>query len=299
MAAIATGAQEEVQEKSQEESQEEAQEDEKKEKQHEQQQKGVHKGGTLPKACAHYPRQCSLVAPCCGEVFPCRFCHDEEKGKWETKEDLKKVHKINRHDVSEIVCRGCGARQAKSDRCCECGQLFARYSCMICSFYDDTEGKNIFHCDGCGICRVGLREEYRHCDKCGICVPIDSSHTCAGTDAAKADCPVCLEDCWSSMEPATWMRCGHYIHSNCLTELYRASAFPRCPICQQSLLGEEEQARMREAIEMEIAMTQMPEEYANFTVTIHCNDCNLKSEANFHIVAMKCAHCDSFNTRRD
>ena len=27
------------------------------------------------------------------------------KGKWETKEDLKKVHEINRHDVSEILPR--------------------------------------------------------------------------------------------------------------------------------------------------------------------------------------------------
>lgn len=29
--------------------------------------------------CAHYRRRCKLVAPCCGEVFWCRHCHNEEK----------------------------------------------------------------------------------------------------------------------------------------------------------------------------------------------------------------------------
>ncbi|QHO39007.1 E3 ubiquitin-protein ligase [Arachis hypogaea] len=38
--------------------------------------------------------------------------------------------------------------------------------CAVC----DTEqpiGKQLFHCDDCGICRVGGQENYLHCEKCG------------------------------------------------------------------------------------------------------------------------------------
>lgn len=29
--------------------------------------------------CKHYRRRCRMVAPCCGEVFWCRHCHNEAK----------------------------------------------------------------------------------------------------------------------------------------------------------------------------------------------------------------------------
>ena len=29
--------------------------------------------------CKHYRRRCRMVAPCCGEVFWCRHCHNELK----------------------------------------------------------------------------------------------------------------------------------------------------------------------------------------------------------------------------
>jgi hypothetical protein len=29
--------------------------------------------------CVHYRRRCRLVAPCCGEVFTCRHCHNEKR----------------------------------------------------------------------------------------------------------------------------------------------------------------------------------------------------------------------------
>lgn len=31
--------------------------------------------------CTHYRRRCRLVAPCCGEVFWCRHCHNESKSQ--------------------------------------------------------------------------------------------------------------------------------------------------------------------------------------------------------------------------
>lgn len=49
---------------------------------------GVEEPGTLTSAatrqegncgCDHYRRRCKLVAPCCGDIFWCRHCHNEVK----------------------------------------------------------------------------------------------------------------------------------------------------------------------------------------------------------------------------
>ena len=29
--------------------------------------------------CQHYRRRVKLVAPCCGDVYDCRHCHNEER----------------------------------------------------------------------------------------------------------------------------------------------------------------------------------------------------------------------------
>ena len=56
---------------------------------------------------------------------------------------------------------------------------FGEYSCIPCRLYADTT-KPIFHCDGCGICRVGKREDFFHCKTCNSCWPVASkaSHRC-------------------------------------------------------------------------------------------------------------------------
>ncbi|KAL8440943.1 hypothetical protein Emag_007591 [Eimeria magna] len=35
----------------------------------------------LVHGCSHYRRKCKVVAPCCGKVFWCRHCHNEESEK--------------------------------------------------------------------------------------------------------------------------------------------------------------------------------------------------------------------------
>ena len=35
--------------------------------------------GLMQHGCKHYRRRCRMVAPCCGEVFWCRHCHNEVK----------------------------------------------------------------------------------------------------------------------------------------------------------------------------------------------------------------------------
>ena len=39
--------------------------------------------GLMQRGCTHYKRRCKLVAPCCGEVFWCRHCHNHVKDEGE------------------------------------------------------------------------------------------------------------------------------------------------------------------------------------------------------------------------
>ena len=56
--------------------------------------------------CAHYERNCSIVAPCCNRVFGCRVCHDEASASGHPPMD--------RFLVREVVCKKCNTRQPPS-----------------------------------------------------------------------------------------------------------------------------------------------------------------------------------------
>mmetsp|Transcript_7036 Transcript_7036/g.25464 ORF Transcript_7036/g.25464 Transcript_7036/m.25464 type:complete len:90 (+) Transcript_7036:829-1098(+) len=76
-------------------------------------------------------------------------------------------------------------------------------------------------------------------------------------------------------------------------QLLRAYA---CPTCSKSV---GDLSSLWEHIDREVAMTPMPEEYRDTKVEIVCNDCNRESsDVAFHVLALKCSHCGSYNTRR-
>lgn len=49
--------------------------------------------------------------------------------------------------------------------------IFLQYTCLKCNLFDD-EDKNQFHCDGCGICRIGGANRFFHCEVCNMCLPL-------------------------------------------------------------------------------------------------------------------------------
>jgi RING finger/CHY zinc finger protein 1 len=52
-----------------------------------------------------------------------------------------------------------------------------------------------------------------------------------------------------------------------------------------------------QAMDIEIALTPMPEEYRKKRVRIRCNDCREESSTPFHILRLKCrGTCGSYNT---
>ncbi|KAK3727886.1 hypothetical protein QZH41_010600 [Actinostola sp. cb2023] len=226
--------------------------------------------------CEHYKRRCALKAPCCGKVYACRLCHDKEQD-----------HILDRKSVQTLKCLQCGTEQDVSSTCVKCGIHFGLYSCLKCRLFDDKE-QGQFHCDECGICRVGGRENYFHCPVCAICLGTKQkdSHKCI-KQGAKNNCPICMEDIHSSRIPCEIAPCGHFLHMNY-----------SCPLCNRSVIDMKPVWRN---LDQEIANTPMPDEYKNVTVEVHikCRDCQKDSKVTFHVIGHKCEHCGSYNTSQE
>lgn len=236
------------------------------------------------RGCKHYRRGCRLVAPCCGDVVPCRLCHDDAH-----------THALDRHAVHAVVCIACKLEQPPARECAGCGSSFGKYFCAVCHLYDDDDSKGQFHCDKCGICRVGGRDNFFHCDTCNACYSTElrGKHTCV-TNALRRDCPICCEFLFDSREAPQVLPCGHTLHRKCLESLAAHRGF-QCPVCSVSVCD------MRKAwrhLSEEIAATPMPQEFADKLVPILCNDCHATGEALFHVLGLQCASCGSYNTRQ-
>jgi RING finger/CHY zinc finger protein 1 len=241
--------------------------------------------------CPHYKRKAQLLAPCCSQFYACRFCHDEAQT------DPKKAHTLDRHSVVTIKCMLCNTEQPGAQICISCDATLGAYWCSTCVLLDD-EDKGQFHCDPCGICRVGGATNYSHCDRCGICMKTEAvaTHTCVA-NAARVNCPVCLEDLHASRISISFLPCGHSLHTPCMQSLFTSES-QQCPLCKRSILGPEQQQFMIIQTDIEIIMTPMPEEYRDKRVRIRCYECRAESEAPFHIFGIKCQgeECGSYNT---
>lgn len=238
-----------------------------------------------PRGCEHYSRGCRLRAPCCDALVACRFCHDASACP---------VH-MDRHAVKSVACLQCELEQPPAAACTGCGHSFGTYFCAVCNLFDDDASKRQFHCDACGICRVGGRDNFFHCETCGACYGCElrDNHVCV-PDAMQRDCPICLEYLFDSIEAPNVLKCGHTIHRKCL-EQYSASGGYTCPVCSTSVCD------MRAAwdiLDREILNTPMPEEYRETRVQLLCNDCHAAGSAPFHALGLRCSSCGSYNTRR-
>lgn len=235
--------------------------------------------------CKHYVRHCSFVSPCCGKIYDCRLCHDYNED--ENILDVNKAHKIDRFAINEIICKKCNLKQVVSNLCKGCNAKFGNYYCSVCHLFDDDTSKGQFHCIKCGICRVGFKENFVHCDTCQTCMP-SGEHKCLVKDI-KSDCPICFESLFNYRDTVHPFDCGHACHSKCFKEYIKTNY--KCPICSKSLFN------INEYIEQQVMEADdIPEEWIK-EVEILCNDCNKKSKTMFHPIAMKCCHCNSYNSK--
>ena len=115
--------------------------------------------------------------------------------------NLTAKHTMNRHEVKSVVCLACQEEQPPSQACRKCEASFGAYFCSVCNLYDDDLTKKQFHCDKCGICRVGGRENFFHCDTCGACyaVELQNNHVCV-PNSMQRECPICFEYLFDSLD---------------------------------------------------------------------------------------------------
>lgn len=247
--------------------------------------------GKMGFGCKHYKRRCQIRAPCCNEVFDCRHCHNESTS---TLRNIYDRHDLVRQDVKQVICSVCDTEQPAAQVCSNCGVNMGEYFCSICIFYDDDTEKQQFHCDDCGICRVGGRENFFHCKKCGSCyaVGLRNNHRCV-ENSMRHHCPICYEYLFDSLKDTNVMKCGHTMHVECYNEMIKRDKFC-CPICSRSVI---DMSKTWQRLDEEIEATAMPSDYRDKKVWILCNDCNDTTEVHFHIIGQKCGHCRSYNTR--
>uniref|UniRef100_A0A1B6EGW8 RING finger and CHY zinc finger domain-containing protein 1 n=1 Tax=Clastoptera arizonana TaxID=38151 RepID=A0A1B6EGW8_9HEMI len=233
--------------------------------------------------CQHYRRKARFVTPCCNKIYTCRFCHDENE-----------THTLNRKEVSELICTKCLKRQKVQLQCEDCSTRFGNYTCLECKLFDD-EDKQQYHCDGCGICRIGGREKFFHCQKCNMCFPVKTQdrHKCV-ENVSQSHCPVCLEDIHTSRIPCYIPDCGHLLHRPCFDALLHSSHYT-CPSCQTSII---DMTQLWKFLDNEIAVNPMPPEFSNHKVDILCKDCHKYSIVKFHDIGLKCVYCGSYNSCR-
>ncbi len=105
-----------------------------------------------------------------------------------------------------MMCMYCQAIQPVNKSCNKCERELARYYCDICKFWDDQPDKKIYHCDSCGICRIGRRIDHFHCDVCDCCIQINckDSHKCIEKNLER-DCIICGEYLFTSTSQAIFM----------------------------------------------------------------------------------------------
>lgn len=239
------------------------------------------KAGVL--GCEHYPRRCCVKPACCDGWHVCRLCHNECED-----------HECDRKKIEAVKCMLCNEEQPVAAHCRSCNILFARYFCEICRLYDDTPNKHLYHCDKCGICRVG--ENNYHCDTCNACVSPgkdNKKHRCV-KGALDACCPCCQGYLYDSVSKVVFTLCGHAMHHECL-ERYVTTSYV-CPLCHKEL---GDMNHLYGIYDREIEAQPMPPEYAHHRVVIKCYQCSASSDVQFHLTYRhRCGvgTCRSYNT---
>ena len=94
--------------------------------------------------CMHYQRNVKMQCAICERWYTCRLCHDEAES-----------HILPRRETKYMLCMLCNTPQRVSQICKMCNQQTACYYCSICKLWNNDPRKSVYHCDDCGICRLG------------------------------------------------------------------------------------------------------------------------------------------------
>jgi uncharacterized CHY-type Zn-finger protein len=104
--------------------------------------------------CEHYKRNVKLQCYTCKKWYTCRFCHDQVED-----------HALIRRKTENMLCMLCCLPQPAAQYCRGCDERAASYFCEVCKLWDNDSSKSIYHCNDCGICRIGqgIGKDFYHC----------------------------------------------------------------------------------------------------------------------------------------
>jgi len=241
--------------------------------------------------CEHYEDiRVEIFAPCCEEFHACRLCHDAEQLS----------HTIDRYAIKEVRCTGCGVGpQPKSNRCQGCDVDFAEHFCNQCNLWSN---KPIYHCDACRICYLLSPDERKHCDQCNLCYAEENNstkkHFCPESSVDEAEeCCVCLEKLYYGVKTPQRMRCGHSIHTQCMTVLLQNGDF-RCPLCKKTTIDMDWDKYGKLLEELTTTITSSEESsFPAKECSVMCNDCLLTATTTTTMTSIyRCGGCGGYNT---
>ena len=170
---------------------------------------------------------------CCDKWFRCRHCHNLYS-------DCNNCIRSTR-----VRCINCLHEQELSATCEFCSCVFAEYFCFECRLYRQQSTEGIFHCNDCGICRIGkglgIDGSHWHCERCVMCLPNSLDRTAhlnkCIAQATYDDCAICCDNLFRSLDPCICgENCGHYLHKTCLTQ-YLKSGHYLCPLCKKPFIN--------------------------------------------------------------
>lgn len=172
--------------------------------------------GTSTLGCEHYSRPFKIRTKTHPRWVACNHC----KLPGSPAEDRTPTH---------MMCMGCKTVQSPSQNCQNKACLLGtKYYCAPCGIWDSRMNK--YHCEGCGFCRRGIREDYNHCSKCRMCIVREIEHKCFEGQTS-LPCPQCNKGLplRISMEYVTFLQCGHAMHHEC--NRTRQEKRLDCPLC--------------------------------------------------------------------
>ena len=195
--------------------------------------------------CTHYPnKKCdTFFFSCCSKKYECVRCHKENED-----------HPFK---LESIQCKECKTNQSCHHQCIKCNTQFSTSYCEKCGLFSNEE--HIYHCDKCGICRVGKEEELIHCDKCDMCF-LKSIHVCKENEKIKKNCRCCFcnEDIYGSMDAIYKLsNCNHYSHIKCAQQSLRNKSL-KCGLCRKTFLKKKDAYDIWRNIDIEIENTHIP-----------------------------------------
>lgn len=110
-------------------------------------------------------------------------------------------------------------------------------------------------------------------------------------DISLPTCPICL-DCFSEIEPAYILYCGHTVHNNCLRLMKQPSNNVVCPICRHVTPGAIDVLKRNYSL-MSLLAELKVDKVQNVAVSYLCYEC--ESKANIFCEQCNIPLCESHN----